>query len=511
MKTNNAQKTWNVFSLIVLILVSGIQCRLLWQIYRLYILPTPYFLALSAGMLLLTLLLSVLLFRKKSGKWAAKTGHGKQIFGYILSLMIVAGCFAGSYFVGKVLNTINSITAPENINVVMEVYVRTDDTAQELQDTANYRFAIPGDVPEEEQTKVLENLSELFGTNVSPKHYATTAEALQALFAEDVDALILNSEYVSVLTALDDFADLESRIRPLHEIIIEKEGVRETRPAKPIIPVKTRETVLNTPFLVYISGNDARKPLLADGGSDVNILMLVNVENQQILLINTPRDYYVVNPASGNGSRDKLSHCGLRGIDNCIQAMNMQYGISIENYARINFNGFVKLIDALGGVTIYSDIGFNTVHGSYIRQGENHLNGQDALGFVRERKHLAGGDNDRGKNQMKLISALIQKLSVGNLIANYSEILESLEGMFSTNFPAEDIGKLVQFQLTEKPTWEVLTFAVTGDGGSDHCWAAGGSGYVMYPHENVVAHAVDLMERFLDGEKLSQADMTVPK
>lgn len=508
MKAKENQRTWNIVSWIVLILVSAVEARLLWQIYRLHVLPMPYFLALSAGMLVLTLLLCVLLFRRKSGKWASKKGHGKQIFGYVLSILFIAACCVGSYFVGKVLNTITSITAPEKVNVVMEVYVRTEDEAQALQDIADYRFAIPEDVPESEKNEVLRDLEELFGENVAPESYPTTTDALNALMAGDVDALILNSEYVSVLTGMDGYSDLESRIRALHEIIIEKEVVRDTPPA---IPNREKKSVLNTPFLIYISGNDARRPLLADGGSDVNILMLVNVENRQILMINTPRDYYVVNPASGNGSRDKLSHCGLRGIDNCIQAMNMQYGISIENYARINFSGFVKLIDALGGVTIYSDIGFGTVHGDFIREGENHLNGQQALAFVRERKHLAGGDNDRGKNQMKLISALIQKLSVGNLIANYSEILESLEGMFSTNFPAEDIGKLVQFQLTEMPSWDVLTFAVTGDGGSDHCWAAGGNGYVMYPHENVVAHAVDLMERFLDGEKLSQADMKVPE
>lgn len=508
MKKNASNKTWNGFSWIVLILVSGVQVRLLWQIYRLYVLPTPYLLALGAGMAVLTLLLCLLLFRMKRGKWAVKKGHGKQILGYILALLIMVGCFAGSYFVGKVLNTITSITAPEKINVVMEVYVRAEDGAQGLQDIADYRFAIPEDVPEEEKKQVLQDLEALFGRPVSPTMCATTTDALQALTAGKVDALILNSEYVSVLAGMEDYADLTNQIKMLHEIVIEKEVIRDT---PPVIPDKKFESVLNTPFLIYISGNDARRPLLADGGSDVNILMLVNVENRQILMINTPRDYYVVNPASGNGSRDKLSHCGLRGIDNCIQAMNMQYGISIENYARINFNGFVKLIDALGGVTIYSDIGFNTMHGDYIREGENHLNGQQALAFVRERKHLAGGDNDRGKNQMKLISALIQKLSVGNLIANYSQILESLEGMFSTNFPAEDIGKLVQFQLTEMPSWDVLTFAVTGDGGSDHCWAAGGNGYVMYPHENVVDHAVDLMERFLDGEKLTQADMKVPE
>jgi LCP family protein required for cell wall assembly len=214
----------------------------------------------------------------------------------------------------------------------------------------------------------------------------------------------------------------------------------------------------------------------------------------------------VANPASGNGSRDKLSHCGLGGIDNCVGAMNGLYGLDIEYYARINFAGFRKLVDAIGGVTVHSEISFSSGP-YYFRQGENHLNGEEALVFARERMVLAGGDNDRGKNQMRLITGMIQQLSMDNLIANYAQILESLEGMFATNFPAESIGKLVQLQLTEKPSWDILTFAVTGGNGNDMCWAVGGYGYVMYPHEHMVAHAVQMMERFLQGEVLTEEDL----
>ncbi len=248
-----------------------------------------------------------------------------------------------------------------------------------------------------------------------------------------------------------------------------------------------------------------------DGGSDVNILVFVNPKSHQILMINTPRDYYVVNPASGNGSRDKLSHCGLKGIDNCIGALYDLYGVEIEHYARINFSGFRTLVDAIGGVTVYSPVTFYG-QGYKFNEGENHLNGSQALAFARERKSLPGGDNDRGKNQMRLIGAMINQLSVDNLISNYAGILESLEGMFSTNFPMEDIGKLVQLQLTEMPSWEILTFAVTGDNGNDTCWAVGGGyGYVMYPHEHMVNHAIDLMDRFMAGEVLTEEDMVPNK
>lgn len=486
--------------LAVLVLSEGL---LLWKIRKLNMLPNSYFLALVVFFLLITALLGLLLLRKCREECQNQPGIGKQILGYILSAVVILGCFVAGSVVGRVQGTIDAITAPEKINVILEVYVLAEDEAQYVQDTAGYTFAISEDVPAEDAEKLLAELEKLVGNPVKTASCPNTIAALDALLAGEVQAAVLNSAYLDVLEEVDGYENIVDRLKNLHELVIEKEV---TKPAEEDQKQNTTAHVIDGPFLIYISGNDSRWTMLADGGSDVNILLLVNPKSHQILLINTPRDYYVVNPASGNGSRDKLSHCGLQGIDNCVQAISGLYGQEIDYYARINFSGFRKLVDAIGGVTVYSDFAFQA--GDYhIYAGANYLNGDKALSFARERKNLSGGDNDRGKNQMKLISAIVQQLSVGNLISNYAQILESLEGMFSTNFPAEEIGRLVQLQLTEKPQWEVFTFAVTGDNGNDFCWAAGGYGYVMYPHQNMVDHAVELMERFLNGEVLTEEDM----
>lgn len=517
MKRNPSNRNWNIVSGILLGLLLLIQGWFMWKVWKLNMLPNGYFMALAGGLLLITALLGLLMYRKQGGKWQKNRIYGRQVIGYILSAVVIAGCLVAGYVVGQVQETIHAITAPEKINVVLEVYVRAEDEAQYIQDTAGYSFAVSEDVPEEDIRKILDELEELLGAAVEPVRYSGSANVLDALLNGEVDAAIVNSEYLSVMEEIEGYGDIQARIRMLHELVIEKEVIPETKPVKTGIFGKqddpTEEDkqevkdVLSDPFLVYISGNDARRAMLADGGSDVNILLLVNPESHQILMINTPRDYYVINFASGNGSRDKLSHCGLKGIDNCILAMEDLYGEEIDYYARINFSGFRTLVDAIGGVTVYSDVAFKA--GDYaIRQGENHLNGAQALSFARERKNLRGGDNDRGKNQMKLIGAMVKQLSVGNLVSNYTDILKSLEGMFTTDLPAEDIGRLVQMQLTEMPDWEILTFAVTGDNGNDICWAAGGYGYVMYPHEHMVEHASQLMECFLNGEVLTEADMT---
>lgn len=501
----------------VRIVLYGTVGILLFRVWKLNMLPTRYFLLFSGAVILIALPVSLLLNRPRQGKWTKRNGCVRQIIGCILCILLTAGCAVGIYAVATLDSTISTITSPGTVHVLLEVFVRADDPAQYVQDTAGYTFAVSEDTEADDLDSAVRELETLIGSEISTIAYPTAFSTIDALLGGEVDAIILDSSYLSILDSLEGYGDFEERARQLHEHIIEKEAPAATpntsgdSTAVPgIAQIPTDRDITNTPFVVYISGNDARRQYLADGGSDVNILVVVNPVDKQILLINTPRDYYVVNPASGDGSRDKLSHCGLKGIDNCIAAVSGLYGHPIHYYARINFTGFRTLVDAIGGVTVNVDVPFKA-SSYYFHAGENHLNGKMALAFARERKNLAGGDNDRGKNQMKLIAAMIRQLASGNLLKNYGSIMESLEGMFSTSMSAEDIAKLVQLQLLQMPEWEIFSFAVTGDNGNDICWAPGGYGYVMYPHEHMVEHASALIEKVLAGVVLTQEDMIPPQ
>ena len=513
-KTDN--RIWNGISWVFLCLLLAAQGLLLFRIWKLHMLPGSYFLILCGVCLVLTGLFCLLLFQKYRGKWQHKPRRGKQVIGYLLSLLVLAGCFVANRAVARVQNMVSSITAPEKVNVVLEIYVRADDPANFIQETAGYTFALPEDITDKEIAPVVEELEQLLAGDLTLVRLPNTAAQMDALFSGEVDAVVLNGAYLTVLEGMEGYENYAEKVKLLHEKIVEKEAPQTKLPSldilKPNKPDHSREEQEKTGFLCYVSGIDSRHSIHTNGRSDVNILVAVNPETHQILMINTPRDYYVVNPASGTGAMDKLTHCGVNGATNSMEALGILYGVDPEYYARINFSGFETLVDAIGGVTIYSDVAF-TVNGDYyIQKGENHLNGQQALGFARIRKSLAGGDNDRGKNQMKLITAILNQLSAGNLLQNYDQILKSLEGMFVTSMPAEKIGELVQKQLTEMPKWEIYSFAVTGTGGSDSCWAAGGGyAYVMYPHEDVVAHAAALLEKVLTGEVLVQDDLTMAK
>lgn len=511
MKKNHSVTIWNGISLVVLALLAGSEGWLLWRIHSLHMLPGKFFWILCGACLVLTGLLCLLLFRRKQkGKWQKRRGCGKQIVGYILSIIVIAGCWFGSTAVGQVQNTVTSITAPLKINVVLEIYVRSDDPAEYLQDTAGYTFALPEDIVSKEIAPVVAELQELLEGDMTTVTYPNTTAQLAALFAGEVDAVVLDSAYLSILDELEEFEDYAEKVKLLDERIVEKEIPQTTAPpaAEPTEPEEEEQGPEKTGFLVYVSGIDSRSRVNTNSRSDVNILVAVNPETHQILMINTPRDYYVANPAGG-GAMDKLTHCGIQGTGNSMEALGLLYGWEAEYFARINFSGFETLVDAIGGVTVYSDVAFRAHGGHYIQKGENHLNGEQALGFARTRKALKGGDNDRGKNQMKLIAGIVNQLTAENLLNNYTQILESMEGMFSTSVPAEMIGELVQMQISEMPDWEIFSFAATGTGGTDHCWASGWYSYVMYPNEEVVAHASGLIEKVLYGEILTDADMQV--
>lgn len=515
LKKNKTPKSWNPFSTVVLVLLILSEVLLAFSIWQLKMLPTKYFVLIPIAMAVITALLCLLLFQaKKRGKWQKQSGHVKQIVAYILCVAIIAGCLFGYSAVSQVNQTISNITSnstPTKVNVLLEIYVLADDPAEFIQDAAEYSFAISENIDAEDNQKAVAELEDLLGSTVTTRSYPTSIAMIDALFAGEVEAIILDSSYISILEGLDGYTDFSSRTRLLHEHVIEKEVTEPSLPDVTAPPV-VEDPSSNT-FVVYVAGSDTRSNKLIHSRSDVNILVVVNPDTHQILLINTPRDTYVPNPA-GNGAMDKLTHLGLEWEENSMAGLAELYGHPINYYTRVNFTGLSTLVDAIGGVTVYSENAFNVNNSSgfvYINKGNNRLNGTQALAFARERGNLQGGDLDRGKNQMALIKGIVNQLtSTTTILTNYSQILQSLEGMFSTNMSAEEIGTLVQLQLDEMPDWEIFSYAITGEGATKSCWAADGAyAFVLIPDQDAVDHASGLIEMMLDGEVLTSEDIVL--
>ena len=259
-------------------------------------------------------------------------------------------------------------------------------------------------------------------------------------------------------------------------------------------------------FVIYLSGVDTRGELTENARSDVNILAAVNPVTKRVVLINTPRDYYV--DLAGTSDKDKLTHAGLYGVETSMETLGNLYGVNVDHYIRINFAGFISIIDALGGVDVYSDQAFTSVGspGYYdpttFVEGWNHLDGKAALAFARERHAFASGDIQRGINQMKVIDAMANKLKSPTVLMSFSKLMDAVSNCFVTSLSQEQISALVRMQLGDLANWDIESCSVTGSSGkSSQCYSAKGQSlYVMKPDESSVSKAKELIASVLGGE-----------
>ena len=264
--------------------------------------------------------------------------------------------------------------------------------------------------------------------------------------------------------------------------------------------------ITKEPFVIYLSGVDTRGELTENARSDVNILAAVNPVTKRVALVNTPRDYYV--DLAGTSSKDKLTHAGLYGVETSMETLGNLYGVNVDHYIRINFAGFISIIDALGGVDVYSDQAFTSVGspGYYdpttFVEGWNHLDGKSALAFARERHAFASGDIQRGINQMKVIDAMLNKIKSPALLMGFSKIMDAASDCFVTSFSQDQISALVRMQLSDFAEWDIESYTVTGTSSSStKCYSAKGQKlYVMKPDDSSVSKAREMLASVLGGE-----------
>lgn len=249
-------------------------------------------------------------------------------------------------------------------------------------------------------------------------------------------------------------------------------------------------------FNVYISGIDTSGNISNVSRSDANILMSINTNTHEALLTSIPRDYYVT--LHSYGAKDKLTHSGIYGINETVKTAEDLLDTDINYYVRVNFTTVIKLVDKLGGIDVYSDYNFSR-NGYNFKKGYNHINGDAALVFSRERYSFAGGDNQRVKNQQHVIEAIMKKvLNSTTLLTKYTDILDSLKGSFQTNIEQDDISKLVKDQINNMSSWTIKSNSLTGTGASSSTYSMGSTKlYVMVPNSTSVTSAKEKIDEVL--------------
>ena len=433
---------------------------------------------------------------------------GRFIGGTVLAVIMIVILAFGGFYINKTRSAISNISGETTEVTQMAVYVKSDDAADSVEATAGYTYGILSSLDRENTDGAVAHLNSEFGTEVQTKEYAGLTELADGILNGEVNAMLLNSGYLSVYEDMDGYTDFSTKIKEVGTVDVES-TIQSAEESAPIEPITTANG--GKVYTIYLSGIDTRGEMTAKSRSDVNIIATVNTDTHEILLVSTPRDYFVPLSISG-GAPDKLTHAGIYGIDVCMDTLGMLYDIDINYYFRINFGGFVKVIDALGGITVNSDYDFDSknILGYHFNKGENYVNGEQALIFARERYAFQEGDRQRGKNQMEVIRGVVKKALSPEILTSYSSILSSLDGCFGTNITYEEIAQILQQQLTNGGDWTIVSYSVNGTGATEKPYSMSQKAYVMVPDYNTVDKAKSLMEKVRNGEVVTQEEADSP-
>ncbi len=470
------RKKGSIFVWIQLVLTLAV----LFVLYKINMMPMQYLVITGAVLLLLFVLSFGLCYSYRSRS-------GGRVLSIIISLLL--GVLLGYLF--KTYSVLDQITGADTKIDEMTVLVLTEDPAQSLADTAGYVYGMTS-TDSKNANEMLEEVRKQTGTEVATASFTSYTEEAYALLNGQIGAIIFNEAYREMIET--DFPGFSESTRIL-----------STKTIKTKVEVsKNSKKVAKEPFLVYITGIDTYGEISKTSRSDVNILAAVNPTTHKILLVSTPRDSYVELAPEGTGvnnAYDKLTHAGIYGVQESISTLQNLYGVKIDYYVRVNFSGFETIVDALGGITVDSDYAFLSNDGEWFDEGPNELDGRRALSFARERYAFEDGDFQRGRDQMKVIKAIIDKAMSPAILGNYTQLLDSVADSMETSMTTSEIGDLVQMQLSSGEQWNIENYTVLGHFEDQVCYSYGASPLsVVVLEDEYIAEAVGKIQAVMNGE-----------
>ena len=458
--------------------------------FRLNALPMKYLLILIA--LVALLCVGTFFLMKPSPKKGQ--GNIRNIIGKVVSLILSVVLLIGSLYIAKGNSVLDLISGANTQTTRMSLLVLKDSQYNDISDLKNKTIEINNSVDEENMSKALEALKKA-ESSIQTNDVKDFDKMAEDLYSGKTPAILVNQAYyINFEANHENFANETKEIWHF--------DITET-----VKDISKNVDVTEKLFTIYISGIDTTGPVSTVSRSDVNMLVTVNPKTKQILMTSIPRDYYVT--LANKGKKDKLTHAGLAGVENSVKTLENFLGIDINYYARVNFTSLIKMVDALGGITVNSPVAFTTMHGQYkIVKGDNQMNGDKALGFVRERYGLANGDNDRVKNQQRVLTAMLKKAMSPAIITNYTGILNSIAGSFETNMASGEITDLIQMQLNDMSSWDIHQIQLQGSGKSmtGGAYMPNNKLYYMIPNDESVNYCTSLIKKMMNGEKITVSE-----
>ena len=481
-RTNRKQKrtsnrSWGMVNVGLTILYAILALVLLFTMFNYNFLSFRFLNIIIAIGLLVVLAISIFLQKTK------KSPLVTTVVLVIFSLVSLGGIFGFKQMI-DITNRMNQTAAFSEVE--MSIVVPKESDIKDVSQLTSVQA--PTKVDKNNIETLMSALKKDKKVDVKVDDVASYQEAYDNLKSGKSKAMVLSGSYASLLESVD--SNYASNLKTIYTYKIKKKNSNSAK------------QVDSKVFNIYISGIDTYGSISTVSRSDVNIIMTVNMNTHKILLTTTPRDAYVKIPGGGADQYDKLTHAGIYGVETSEQTLENLYGIKIDYYARINFTSFLKLIDQLGGVTVHNDQAFTSLHGKFdFPVGDIQMNSEQALGFVRERYSLDGGDNDRGKNQEKVISAIVNKLASLKSVSNFTSIVNNLQDSVQTNMSLDTINDLANTQLDSGSKFTVTSQAVTGTGSTGQLTSyamPNSSLYMMKLDDSSVASASQAIKNLME-------------
>lgn len=466
-QTAKKNKGFRVLSIIYSILVICFIASLLW----LNVLPAEYLYPLIGVIVVISLFIVPVMYSKNGKK------NRKKIAAFFAVLfMVLFGI--GTYYMTATIGFFNAITSIGGTSEDFYLVVKADssyDEAGQLSGKTVATYATADTSYAEAKTKLQDEVS------VEYSYIESIPDLLDGLLDEDYPAIFISAATYDTMKESDSQLETETKI--IHTISVKVQSSRTTK----------HVDVTDESFNILVSGLDTTGDISTVSRSDVNMVVTINPVTKQILLTSIPRDYYVDLPSKG--AKDKLTHSGLYGIDETVGAVEQALGIEINYYVKVNYSTVVKLVDAIGGIDIYSPYTFTT-HGMSdhytFYEGENHLDGSMALAYSRERQSFSAGDMQRNENQQLILKAIMDKaLQSSTILSDYTSILSAIEDNLETDMGSRDIRALIRMQLGDMASWDIQTQALKGEPDFQICYALGTGASVVMPDAALIAEAAD--------------------
>ncbi|WP_304425162.1 LCP family protein [Faecalibaculum rodentium] len=504
MKVFKGLKFWEVLAGIILIIVAVI---LLLQLYKLDVLPQKIQLPI---MIVLVLIVLIVLLLQYEFRYRLKI----QITCFLISILLAMCYGTASYYIYRTNGTLASITAIKNTNDNnISVIVMSESDIDSLEDLSGKKVGILKNIDKGGTEKALEQIQKEMPVEFEQVELDSVPQEAMALYNGDVDAVILNEAYRTNVTELEDYVDFSNRTRVIFQAHFKTSATNE---ALAVSDVTTK------PYNILISGNDTYGDVGELSRSDVNMVVTVNPMTSTVLLTSIPRDSYIPVDcgdayACADGELDKITHTGINGITSTKRTVEKLLDIDINYTFRVNFSSVTNIVDSLGGIdidvpegqgveTFYAD---STLEG--VTEGWNHLDGERALSFARERYAYIDGDNQRVRNQQMVLKAIFNKATSPEIIVNYTSLLKALESAFDTTLSQDEISDFIKYQIQAMPDWKFESYQVSGDGDTLFCPSLGQEAYVTVLDQNTVALAHDKIMAVLDGKDADEVTEAEPK